>query len=274
MHTKKKYIKNSQNNDNIKKRKRKLEFILTSFLFIIVLVLFVMSPIFNVSNVSVYGNNHYTAQEIVKASEVVTGVNGFTDIGGTYKHYISLRYGQAEKKIIGKCPYIEEVSVKYSVPSKVIIQVKERNPIVLIPYLGSYLLVDRNGYVVDIINSDNKFNLPNIKGIKFKEYEIGHCLKIENKESFEELIILIDTLTEEDKSDTFKIAEIIDTIDISDSNNIYFFIDSRLVVNIGGLDELNYKIKSLKQIYFKNISKEEKGFLDFTAGEHPVFIPN
>jgi len=274
MHKKKKYIKNSRNSTSNTNRKKKLEFILILFLSIIVLILFIMSPIFNVSEVIIYGNNHYTTQEIAQASGVLTGVNGFKSIGGNYKHYISLSYGQAEKNIILRCPYIKEVSVRYSIPDNVIIQVVERNPIILLPYLGTFLLTDKDGCVVETIDDVEKSNLPQIKGIKFKGYEIGQPLKIENKESFKELIFLIDTLTQEDKNDNFKIVEIIDTIDISDSNNIYLFIDSRLVVNVGSLDELNYKMKSLKQIFFKNIGEEEKGFLDYTAGDYPVFIPS
>ncbi|HOJ11594.1 MAG TPA: FtsQ-type POTRA domain-containing protein, partial [Clostridiales bacterium] len=201
------------------------------------------------------------------------GVNGFKNIGGNIKQFISLRYGQVEKSILQKCPYIKHATVKYLPPNKIMIQVEERTPVALIPYIGAFLLVDREGYILDTATGDEGILLPKIKGLNFTSYQIGQALNIENRDKFDELIILVDTLTQEDKNDNFKIVEKINTIDISDSNNLYLFIDSRIIVNLGSLDDLNYKIRSLHQIFFKNIGEGEKGFSDYTAGDYPVFIP-
>ena len=51
------------------------------------------------------------------------------------------------------------------------------------------------------------------------------------------------------------------------------FVDSRLVANYGDLYDISYRIKMSKQIIQKNIDKNEKGILDFTKGDYPVFIP-
>ncbi|NMB98294.1 MAG: FtsQ-type POTRA domain-containing protein, partial [Clostridiaceae bacterium] len=211
---------------------------------------------------------------IIKVSGISTGVNGFKNIGGNYKHYILMRYGQAEENIKSGLSYIKDVEVKYSIPNKVIIEIEEREPVILIPYLGTYLLVDRYGYVVEVVKSLEKNILPEIKGMKFAGYEIGQPLVIENNTTFEDLIFLIDTLTKEDKNDNLKIVELINSIDISDKNNIHLTIDNRIMVNIGSIEKIDYKIRSLKQIYYKNIGDDEKGFLNFTTGDYPVFIPN
>lgn len=150
----------------------------------------------------------------------------------------------------------------------------ERKPFVLIPYIGTFLVVDREGFVLETIDSKEKVSLPYVKGIKFSNYEIGQAVKIENIEYFEKLIILLDALTEEEKDDKFKLIDNIDTIDISDVNNIYMLIDSRLVVNIGDTFNLNYRIRTLKQILYKYIGNDETGMLDFTTGDYPVFIPS
>ncbi|HHV96446.1 MAG TPA: FtsQ-type POTRA domain-containing protein [Clostridiaceae bacterium] len=261
--------------DNKTKRNRiKIEIIFVLLLFVIVLFMFIMSPIFNISDIIVDGSSHYTAQEIINASGISIGENGFKNIGGNYKHYILFRYGQAEKNIISSLPYVKDVVVKYIIPNKVIINIEEREPVVLIPYLGTYLLTDRHGYVVETVSNPEEYNFPKIKGLKFSGYEIGQPLEIVNEKNFEDLILLIDTLTNEDKSDNFKITELINSIDISDKNNIHLTIDYRLAVNFGSIEQIDYKIKSLKQIFNKGIGKDEKGFLDFATGPYPVFIPN
>lgn len=272
MHKTKNEVKNRQNKE--KKNRKKLEIILVLFLSIVVLVMFMMSPIFNISEFIVHGNSRYTTQEIIGASRVSSGINGFKNIGGNYKHHISLRYGQAEKNLTQKYPYIKEAIVRYSIPDTVIIEITEREPLMLVPYLGTYLIVDRDGYVVETSGDKEKYNLPEVKGLKFTKYEIGQPLIFENKKIFNEVTFLIDTLTKEDKNDNFKIAVLIDRIDMSDEKNIHFLIDSRLVVNIGDVGQLDYKIKSLKQIFYKSLGESEKGFLDFATGDYPVFIPN
>ncbi len=259
--------------EKIEKNKYKLKYLLVFVLLIAIIILLGISPLFNISRINVFGVKYYNDEDIIKASEIVEGVNGFKNIGGDLKNFFFLRYGQAEADILNKYPYIKDAVVKYNLPNKVTIHIKEREPYVLIPYIGAYLVVDRDGYVLETINDKEKYSIPFIKGLKFTNYEIGQVLEIENIKHFEKLLILIDALTEEEKNDNFKLMNCIDTIDIGDINNIYMFIDSRLVVNIGDLHKLNYRIRALKQIFFKNIGRDEKGMLDFTAGDYPVFIP-
>jgi len=273
MQRKKSEVRSTQNK-KLKNKRAKIEFILVLLLSFTVLIMFIMSPIFNISEVIVNNSNHYSSDEIIKASGISTGINGFKNIGGNYKHYILFRYGQAEENIISSLPYIKDVVVKYIIPNKVVINIEEREPIIIIPYLGTYLLTDRYGYVVETVSNPEEYIMPEIKGLKFSGYEIGQPLDIVNDKNFEDLILLIDTLTKVDKSDNFKITELINSIDISDKNNIHITIDLRLVVNVGSIEQIDYKVKSLKQIFFKGIGKDEKGFLDFATGPYPVFIPN
>jgi len=40
------------------------------------------------------------------------------------------------------------------------------------------------------------------------------------------------------------------------------------------LENLNYRISVLKHVLLKNLKKEDKGLLDFTVGQNPVFMPD
>jgi cell division protein FtsQ len=259
--------------EKIEKNKYKQRYLPVFLLLIAIIILLGISPLFNISKINVFGVNYYSDEDIIKVSGIVEGVNGFKNVGGGLKNFFFLRYGQAETDILNKCPYIKDVVVKYNLPNKVAIHIKEREPYVIIPYIGAYLVLDGYGHVLETVDDREKYSIPFIKGLKFTNYEIGQALEIENNRNFEKLLILIDALTEEEKNDNFKLIDNIDIIDVSDINNIHMFIDSRLVVNIGDLYELNYRIRALKQIINKNIGEDEKGMLDFTAGDYPVFIP-
>jgi len=265
----------SKNKVNKKKIKSVFKFIIIAALFCGGITLLILSPLFNISTIQVSGNQYYKSEDIIAASALTVGANGFKNINGSFKSLISLRFSNSELNIINKLPYIKDAKVKYLPPNKVLIEVKERNPIALVPYTEVMLVIDREAYVLEVTNSESEENsLPVAKGLEFDNYQVGQTLKIENIKNFEKLIILLDALTEEEKSDNFKILNYITMIDISDIENVYIFVDSRLLVNYGDLSNLNYKIRAFKQIFFKNINLDEKGILDFTKGEYPVFIPD
>ncbi|HOJ10807.1 MAG TPA: hypothetical protein PK733_09465, partial [Clostridiales bacterium] len=70
MHQDKKYKINT-NTGNLKYKdksirhiRKKLEYITILFLIVAGLIVLIMSPIFNISNVYIYGNSHYSTEEI------------------------------------------------------------------------------------------------------------------------------------------------------------------------------------------------------------------
>lgn len=274
---------------NNKRKRRKSKYIAV-IIFILILLsagiaLLGMSSAFNISEIQAVGAKHCESEEVVKASGALKGTNGFKNIGGGLRNFLYLRYGQAESNILRKFPYIKNVTVRYVLPDKVLIRVEEREPFVLIPYLGAFLLVDNEGYVLETLNQQGDEGedeeeeekeeafLPVVKGLKFTGYQAGQALKMENKENFNMLIILLNALTEEEKNDNFKFMEQIDIIDVSDADNIRVYMDSRLVVNYGDLYDLSYRVKLSRQIIQKNIDDNAKGILDFTRGDYPVFMP-
>lgn len=266
-------------NKGIKNKKRKKSrYTIAIILFILVLlssgmVLLGMSSVFNISAIQVVGAKHCKSEDVIKASGIWKGTNGFKNIGGSLWNFICLRYGQVEANILRKFSYVKNVTVRYVLPNKVLIQVEEREPFVLIPYIGAFLLIDKEGYVLETLEGQEEASLPIAKGLDFVGYELGQALKIKNMENFDMLIILLNALTEEEKNDNFKLIDQIDIIDVSDAENICVFINSRLVVNYGDLYDLSYRIKMSKQIVHKSIDKNEKGILDFTKGDYPVFMP-
>ncbi|NTV91179.1 MAG: hypothetical protein HGA22_12595 [Clostridiales bacterium] len=102
---------------------------------------------------------------------------------------------------------------------------------------------------------------------------LGGKLETENDSSFETAEGIIEAIGQFDIKEENKLLPLLDYIDVSDTASVVLSLDSRITVRIGGMDDLNYRISSLKTIFFKNIKENETGLLDFTTGEDPVFSP-
>lgn len=231
------------------------------------------SSLFNISKIVVSKTSCYSDRDIIRASGIIEGVNGFKNIGGDLNKLFTLRLGQAEDNILANCSFVKSAIVRLKLPNKIVINIEEREPFILVPYIGAYLVIDRYKYVLETVEDILKYPIPLVKGLKFTSYRIGQAVNIESNKKFEKLLNLIDALTEEEKNDNFKLMNLIDLIDIENIDNICIFLDSRLVINIGDIYDLNYKIKTIDYIFSNNIGKDDKGMLDFTAGDYPIFMP-
>ena len=243
-------------------------------LFVAAIVFTGLSPLFDLKEVEVKGAVHYKPEVLTGYADIQMGENGFREIGRSPLNIILFRFGDAEASIMQNCPYIKEARVRFAIPSKVVINVTEREAIASVPYLGTSLLIDREGYVLESLGAGKKTELLLIKGLDFSYYDLGKKLDIKNRDSLTIGLKLIEALKENDKSDTIKIFNIVDSMDVSDEANIKISLDSRVTVNLGDLEDLNYRISTARTIFNKNIKEGEKGVLNFNTGENPVFSPD
>jgi len=265
-----------------KKRKKKqtfrpiyfwLKFVIILAILLTSIVFMALSPFFNINAIEVNGTKRYSSDALADLSGIISGKNGFKQIGSSPASILMFRFGNAEKILRKECPYIKEVKVRYIIPSKAVIDIVERTVFAVVPCLGTSLLVDNDGYVLESVSGDEKQNVLVIKGLKISGYKIGGKLADENSESFRCAKKVIDAVHEMDKKERKKLFEKIDSVDVSNLQKVYVVIESRVVVNLGNLQDLNYRISTMKTIFEKNIKKNEKGMLDFTSGENPVFTP-
>jgi cell division protein FtsQ len=250
-----------------------LKFTMVIIMLLIIIALIAMTPLFNIKRVMVSGNSHYDSNAIISTTGIQIGENGFKAIGQSLIDLILLRHTQAEMNIVKNCHYIKEANVKYIIPSSIRITVSERTPVAFVPFLGTSLLIDGESYIIDTFKDEGDFKLPEIKGLKFDYFELGEKLPVDDSGKVDNAVAVLNALSNSDKDGNYKIMDLINSVDVGDLNNICIFIDSRIVVNIGDMQELDYKIESLRHIYYRNIKKEDKGILDFSKGKNPVFTP-
>ena len=266
--------KRKKNKKRIKKLVFWVKFIFITAMFLSAVIFTCLSPLFDLKEIEVNGAGHYKNEILEGYANIQMGENGFREIGSSPLNVLLFRFGSAEASIKQNCPYIKDVRVKYAIPSKVVINVTERTAAASVPYLGTSLVIDMEGYVLEAVAADKKQVLPMIKGLEFTDYVLGSQLDIKNRESLNGCMELMEALKENDETDKNNIFALVDTLDASDGLNIKMTLDARVVVNFGDLQDLNYKISTTKTIYNKNIKKSEKGILDFTTGANPIFSPD
>lgn len=265
-----------------KRRKRALKFfrsLLLTVLIIGTLVLLALSPLFNISRIDVYGNNEYTADEVIGVTDLVVGNNWFRTNGLDFKSIFLFRSIKAEKSIMKKCHYVQNVSVRLSFPNVVRIALTERVPVAIVPYSETNLLMDDKGYILDSKVDVSKYKLPQILGLSLDNCVLGQAVNAEDKKKVELFNMVLDEIRKVDNDKVYDsskaILKHVNYVDVSDWDNICILLDSRIRVNLGNYRKIgDYRLSFLREIFFNKLAETDKGYLDFTTGENPNFIPD
>ena len=217
-------------------RKRKVIFkifkIITILILAIVAVIAIMiSPIFNIKNINVKNNNKLSQDQIISLSEVKINDNIF-------------KY--SKKNIITKIKenaYVENVKISRILPDTIQIEIKERNPKLMILYGNAYVYVNSQGYILEV--SQEKLELPIVKGYKTKEEDIVAGKRLCN-EDLEKLATIIKILN---IAKTSEMYEKITVVDIEDSHNYKLILEQeQKTAYIGDCSMLEERMLWLKQI--------------------------
>jgi len=266
-----------------KKRKKILsffKFILISGIFAAILVCVGLSPLFSVNRIEVYGNKHYNSNEVIEASGLVIGNNWFKPNSVNLKGILTFRSIDAENLLLNRCPYLKSAIVKIDFTGVVRIEVTERDPVALVPYMGANLVIDNECFVLALSSNAEDEKLPVIKGVDCEGYTLGQALPTHNPkclEAFRRVMKVIESADSNsgERGKEYGIKGIINYIDVSDLDNIKLYLDSRILVNLGNYKDISeYRINFLREIFYFQLTKEDKGLLDFASGEYPSFIPD
>lgn len=105
------------------------------FILLVTVAIYVLlqSPLFEIKTVVVNGNRQLKKEDIIRYSGLQNGLNIF-----------KINLSESEERL-GLVPFIKGVEMKRSLPSKVIIEVAERNAVALIPVENGFIKVDADG---------------------------------------------------------------------------------------------------------------------------------
>lgn len=224
-----------------KKRNRRIKFFLKMFLLLGIIaggIAFAMiSPIFNMKEIQVVGNEQVSEETIISLSELKTGENIF-------------RFGVF--KVIGNLKenaYIEKVKIHRKIPSTVQIEVEERKHNYSVDFLGKYAYINTQGYILEIAEDSKQKVI--LQGIETPEEQVvvGNRLNNEDLEKLEDVIKIINATKEYDLDTK------VTSIDMSNKNEYSIYLSEEgKKVHLGDSSNL-----SNKMLYVNAIIEQEKG---------------
>lgn len=265
-----------------KQKNKKIIKRLFSIVFLAVLLVGIaLSPLFYINSIEVYGNKHYNNIEVINASRIVLGANWFRELAynADIKGMLTFRSTNSEENILERCSYVKDIVVRMVYPGKVKITITEREPVAVVPYINTSLIIDNEGFVVDAGDEKHWENLPIIEGLDVNGYSLGKMISgnnIKGINAFNKIFNVIDFTQKKGNNKSYinNLDQCISKVDVSDLDNVLIFLDKRVKVNLGAYNQLDeYKIMILQEIFFNNIDENEKGYLDLTTGKNPTFIP-
>ena len=240
------------------KRRRKFKIakiIMIVGLFLTTILLIMFSPLFNIKEINVEGNELISKEQILSFAGIELETNTF-----------KLNIGKISDKIKENL-YIEEAEINRELPSKITIKVKERKPSFLIEYADGYAVIDRKGMVLELITE--KKGLPILQGLETTndKFEVGK--KLENNDLTKIYICskIMDTANNCD------IAGLITRIDIENKKEVKLIIESKgKTAYIGDDKNLNDKLSLVKGIMEKTEGQAGEIFVNGDLNsEYPVF---
>ena len=237
---------------NIKKEKKKInkksriiKYLCIMFLIIIALLLFFMSPIFNIEEIRIFGNSKITTTECINLSKLEIGQN-------IYK----LNKSQI-KKNLRQNAYIDKISITRKLPNIIEITIQERTATFMLELENNeYAYINNQGYILE--KSNNKIETITITGFStnIENINVGNRLSEEDLNKLETILKIVDTAQNND------IIRYITKIDIADKNEYKLILEGeQKTVYLGDASSI-----STRMLYVKAIIEKETG----KAGE--IFV--
>ena len=239
----------------INKIKNKRKFIRIALFFsalaFIALAVFI-SPLFEIRDITIVGNNIISDNEIISTAGIATGQNILSfGANSTARRLFSL-------------PYLRDVNILREFPNTVVISVTERVPManIRLSHSGTYLLIDDMGMVLSVRAVPTEPLLVVI-GVDFPNFAIGEYLAVQDSAIFENILLLSRMFRQ---NDFFP-----DILDKSDPNDIVIKYE-RLDILFGNMYDAHRKVHSIAAI-IEQFPEGNAGFIDIRDVNNPRFGP-
>lgn len=235
-----------------RKRKRRKKIIFFTIILICVLITLCLKlSFFNIKNVVVENNSIVRSNEIIKQSGVVKGANIFM---------VSLK---SYKESIKQNPYVMDVNIHKKFPDTISITVVERKAAFYAQSGNKYIVVDKNGIVLEKKDNLKGMKLIRLDGFNVGNSQIGKAIKCDDDRKLKSIAMLTDAV--------FKNKELnLTTVDISDSLNLKAYINNMCLI-LGTPEELSEKLNKAINIVAQQKLKDKKGYVDVSFNGNPVY---
>lgn len=217
-------------------------------------IYYLTTPVFNIANIEVYGNEKNSTETYISLSKINLGT---TNIFAITNNGVG--------KNIKENPYVKEVEMKRKLPNTIQLYITERKVAYQIEYTSKYIYIDDQGYILEI--SEDKKDVPVIKGLSTIKENIGQRLIEEDLMKLNVVAKFINYC----KYNT--IENKLTDIDVTDDTNyIMYFKEDKKTVYLGDASNLSERLSLLKTILNNEKNKEIEIFMNGNLNEDEVYI--
>lgn len=193
---------------------------------VVAIALVFMTPLFNIREIRLNGNDTVT-KEVIN-----TKVGDLIDV-----NLFSVSVSEIKTRM-SEIPQIGEVEVKKALfPSRLELFITERRPAGYVLCGETVLVINSDLRIIDDASVFDYENLPSISGVSVSEYELNQPIKIKSEEKRELLSELLKSF------EATGIIDYVRYVSIDDLTAIKFNYDNRLDVLCGSQLQLDRKIR-------------------------------
>lgn len=221
-----------------------------------VLIVMFFTPLFNIRNVEIAGNNRISNEEITGTVGEIEGRNLF-----------SYRKGKIKNRLY-KLAYVEKVSVnKKAFPPTIRVDIKERIPAFQAEYAGGFTVVDKSGRVLEQV-SERIEGVPTMQGVLISSAKEGDTVAFKDTETQKIIMSCVENMGKAG------IISDITVMSFEDMTNITFNYQNRLDVICGTHIDFQRKLALFKEAVNSNkLTENSRGTINLSTTGKAIYTP-
>lgn len=237
-----------------KERRARLTKIIAVLLSLVCGVL-ALTAFFRVEQLEIVGLTRYDTQDVLNTFGIKQGDNLF--------FCDSLR---GQKRLLAQYPYFESVSVERDLPSRMVVTVKEAQPIAVVNSTqGGWFVLDKDCRVLERTDQEGAKDAAEVLGLRTPGAEPGQTLPAEDPDVLEALKTLANGL------DKVGLGGKATLYNLQDLDSIWFLYEERFAVCVGDTKNLDHKLAILQALVTGDqFSPSDKGSINLALGDRAI----
>ena len=209
-----------------------------------------------VDTIRVEGNSAVKSEYIVSICGVEKG-----------QHMITLDRDKI-KQNIERDPFLTLQNVDIKLPDQITLRVTERKRAAVVLFADKFIVIDKNGYILEIKGEMEDIDYPVISGFNVTAFDLGAKIKSDDSYKLSVMSKILSGLS------TYDLSKVIAEIDLSNINSIKLTSREGMNVKFGQSDRISDKLQWVSEV-MKVLKKEGKatGTIDVTASEFATYSP-
>ena len=214
-----------------------------------------LTAFFRVEQLEIVGLTRYDTQDVLNTFGIKQGDNLF--------FCDSLR---GQKRLLAQYPYFESVSVERDLPSRMVVTVKEAQPIAAVNSTqGGWFVLDKDCRVLERTDQEGAKDAAEVLGLRTPGAEPGQTLPAEDPDVLEALKTLANGL------DKVGLGGKATLYNLQDLDSIWFLYEERFAVCVGDTKNLDHKLAILQALVTGDqFSPSDKGSINLALGDRAI----